>query len=82
MKKPDVKTIFDKKGFNLCSCHDGIWLYDKILGFNLSMKAKTKDDAFINALEYYQERLKEKENELNELKGKVKDFLSEIPEDF
>lgn len=63
----------------LSECKDGFWLYDTTRGMNLSMRAKTKDDAFVEALTYYQRRLKEVETELHSLKTKVDAFVSQFP---
>ncbi len=40
------------------------WLYDTTRGMNLSMRAKTEQAAFIEALMYYQKRLSKVEGEL------------------
>ncbi len=55
----------------LTECTDGFWLYDTTRGMNLSMKAKTKDDAFFDALKYYQRRLTQIEHERKALHDKV-----------
>lgn len=60
----------------LSECTDGFWLYDTTRGRNLAMRVKNKDDAFIEALEYYQKRLKEHENALKALQTKVECFVS------
>lgn len=62
---------------SLTECKDGYWLYDKTRGMNLSMRAKTKDEAFFKALKYYQERLMFVESELKALNGKV-DQIADI----
>ena len=65
----------------ISECKDGWWLYDTTRGMNLSMKAKTKDSAFVEALHYYQKRLKEVETNYTELKGKVDSFVSQFCEE-
>lgn len=57
------------------------WLYDYTRGMNLSMRAKTERDAFIEAIAYYQRRLAEVENEFSSLNSKVSDFISSISVD-
>jgi len=37
----------------------GFWLHDKTRGMNLSIRAKTAEAAFVEALTYYQGRLME-----------------------
>lgn len=79
------KTISQLKiddTLSLTECNDGFWLYDYTAGMNLSMKAKTKDEAFIAAIKYYQKRLLEYKSAYNSLKCKVDNFVNEfIPDD-
>lgn len=65
----------------LTLCHDGYWLYDKTRRMNLSMRAKTPEDAFVEALTYYQWRLKDVESSYNSLNAKVEAFVSQFVED-
>lgn len=65
----------------LSECSDGFWLYDKTRAMNLSMKAKTPTDAFVEALTYYQRRLLEVEQAHHSLSGKVAAFVSEVAEE-
>ena len=55
--KPKYVTIFKNENMYLLKGHDGFWLYDNVVGMNLGMKAKTEQEAFIEALSYYQRRL-------------------------
>lgn len=59
----------------------GFWLYDKTRGMNLSMRAKTETEAFVEALTYYQKRLKEVETELSSLQLKVNNFVCQFVEE-
>ncbi len=64
--------------------HDGFWLYDFTRGMNLAMRAKTRDDAFTEALTYYQKRLQEMERCYSDLKSQVDTFVNQFisePED-
>lgn len=63
---------------NLAECHDGWWLWDDTRGMNLSMKAKTSEVAFVEALTYYQRRLKEVEKELATLNAHVELFVKAV----
>lgn len=63
---------------SLTECRDGFWLYDKTRGMNLSMRSKSSDEAFFNALKYYQKRLLIVEAELRELNEKVNSFVSSV----
>lgn len=62
-------------------CTDGYWLYDYTRGMNLSMHAKTEQDAFVEALTYYQKRLLEVESKHKSLSEKVDIFVSQFVED-
>lgn len=59
----------------------GFWLYDKTRGMNLAMRAKTETEAFVEALTYYQKRLKEVETELSSLQLKVNNFVCQFVEE-
>lgn len=65
----------------ITECTDGWWLYDETLGMNLSMRAKTEQDAFVKALSYYQRRLKEVESAYKCLDSRVQAFVSQFTED-
>lgn len=67
--------LFKNETITLSECPDGFWLYDYTRGMNLAMRAKTVQDAFVEALLYYQKRLKHVENELKELKTLVDNFV-------
>ena len=62
----------------LSECMDGFWLYDSTRGMNLSMKAKSRDAAFVKALSYYQDRLLEIEGEFRTLKTLVTSFVDNV----
>lgn len=71
-----IELVVKTETIHLHRCIDGFWLYDETRGMNLSMKAKSGQDAFIEALEYYQERLTLIEQQYNDLCAKVDDFVS------
>ncbi len=63
---------------SLSECSDGFWLWDKTRQMNLSMKAKTPTDAFVEALHYYQGRLTEVEQKYRDMKTKVDAFVAQF----
>lgn len=65
----------------LTECTDGFWLYDETRGMNLAMRAKTEREAFVQALEYYQNRLKDVESAHNCLTKRVNEFVSQFTEE-
>jgi len=71
-----IKTEDLTVSISLSECNDGFWLYDSTRGMNLSMRAKTRDAAFIEALEYYQKRMTKVESDYQEMKDKVDKFVS------
>lgn len=64
----------------LTECVDGIWLYDKTRGMNLSMRAGSPQDAFVEALGYYQRRLAQVEADYRDMKRKVGAFVEQFIE--
>lgn len=60
---------------------DGFWLWDKTRGMNLSIRAKSPTDAFVEALGYYQKRLQDVEKAHTELAQKVDNFVAQFAED-
>ncbi len=69
------------KSLSISQCTDGYWLFDETRGMNLAMRAKTAEAAYLEALGYYQERLKEVENDYNNLKAKVDHFVGQFIEE-
>ena len=63
------------------SGHAGFWLYDKTRGMNLSMRAKTEREAFVEALHYYQRRLADVEQRHEMLRQKIDSFLCQFSDD-
>ena len=65
----------------MSECKDGYWLYDRTRGMNLSMKAKTQEDAFVEALTYYQETTKKVEDQLKKLNVSISIFINSISDE-
>ncbi len=63
-------SVSDKDGYK-----DGYWLYDKQRRMNLSMRAKSERDAFIEALTYYQQRLSSVETSYNAMRSRLHGFM-------
>lgn len=81
MSRPPISHKQLTPALGLSECHDGFWLYDETRGMNLSMRAKTAEAAFVEALEYYQERLLEVEKNYTDLKVKVDAFVTQFAEE-
>lgn len=69
------------KTLSISQCTDGYWLFDETRGMNLAMRAKTAEAAYLEALGYYQERLKEVEEDYKSLKAKVDHFVGQFIEE-
>jgi len=83
-RRPDV-VIKLSETLVLCEYRTGVdkgwWLWDETRGMNLAMRAKTSQDAFVEALTYYQRRLKEMETAYWGLKGQVDLFVAQFVEE-
>lgn len=76
-----IRKIFKIDTLSLHECKDGYFLYDYVIGINISMRAKTEQDAYIEALLYYQKKLKEVKNDYKLLNDKVESFISQFDKD-
>ena len=73
------KTIFTTDTLHMTEGDHGdkgFWLWDKAWGGNLSMRADSERSAFIEVVEYYQNRLTEIESENKEMKKDI-EFIAE-----
>jgi len=78
-KHISTKNLLDT--LDLSKCTDGFWLYDTTRGMNLSMRAKTEEEAFVDAIKYYQNRLTFVEGQLADITKKVDSFVEQIQKD-
>lgn len=74
-------TVFENDTITLSHGHDGYWLYDETRSMNLSMRAKTEQEAFVQTILYYQERLSEVETAYKKIKNQVNTFVNQFTED-
>ena len=73
-----IRKVFKIDTLSLHECNDGYYLYDYVVGMNISMRAKTEQDACIEALLYYQRRLVEVKRDYKILNDRVEGFLSQF----
>lgn len=73
-----IRSIFKTDTLSLCECNDGFYLYDTVVGMNIGMRAKTEQDAYIEALMYYQRRLQEVKADYKDLNTKIESFVSQF----
>lgn len=73
-----IRKVFKIDTLSLHECTDGYYLYDYVVEMNIGMRAKTEQDAYIEALLYYQKRLIEVKKDYKTLNDKVESFLSQF----
>ncbi len=73
-----IRKVFKIDTLSLHECKDGYYLYDYVVGMNISMRAKTEQDAYIEALLYYQRKLVEAKVNYKTLNDKVESFLCQF----
>lgn len=76
-----IRNVFKLDTISLTECNDGYWLYDYVVGQNISLRAKTEQDACIEAILWYQKRLASCKLDYKTLNDKVENFLSEFERD-
>jgi hypothetical protein len=76
-----IKNVFKLKTLSLTETNEGYYLYDNLAGMNIVMRAKTEQDACIEALLFYQKRYLELNSTYKELDNKVQNFLSQFEKD-
>ena len=73
-----IRSIKLTDTLTISECKDGYWLYDKTRGMNLSMRAKTKQDAYVDTINYYQKRCAEIEMKKKKLYDNVNNFIETL----
>ena len=84
MSRPAISTIKLSRTLLLSKCHSTsehrgeYWLWDETRGMNLSMGANSPQDAYVEALTYYQKRLSDVEKSYKDLKNRVDNFVNQF----
>ncbi len=78
MASKAIRHIKYTDTLTMSECKDGYWLYDYDRGMNVAMRAKTQEDAFVEALKYYQKRCAEVEEKKKKLYDSVNDFIESL----
>jgi len=73
-----IRSIKLTDTLTISECKDGYWLYDKTRGMNLAMRAKTEQDAYVDAITYYQKRCAEIEHKKKKLYNSVNSFIESL----
>ena len=75
MKTPNT-IIFKNDTITLYKTEkQGFWLWDETLKQNLSMRAVSEQAAFVECIEYYQQRLKEVESSYYAMRSRLHSFM-------
>lgn len=87
MSRPPIQHVKLTENLGLSECHPDSecrtaswWLYDDRAGMNLAMRAKTRDAAFVEAVEYWARRAKKYEDAYATLKAQVDAFVGQFAE--
>lgn len=76
-----IRNVFKLDTISLTECKDGYWLYDHVVGQNISMRGKTEQDACIEAILWYQKRLAAIKLDYKILNDKVENFVAQFISD-
>jgi fumarate hydratase class II len=78
MASKAISNIKLTDSLTISECKDGYWLYDETRGMNLSMGAETEQDAYVEAITYYQKRCAEVEQKKKKLYDSVNNFIESL----
>lgn len=88
MSRPSISTVKLNQHLTISECHpdsecrtNNWWLYDYRAGMNIGMRTKTRDEAFVKAIEYWARRALEAEKAHAQIKGQVDAFVSQFVEE-
>lgn len=71
-----LNTVKLTETLSLSECTDGFYLYDYTRGMNLAMYAKSREDALVESITYYQKRLEKESKALETIRAKVEGFVN------
>jgi hypothetical protein len=90
MSRPAIHNAKLNQHLTLSECHpdsecrtNSWWLYDDRAygsGMNIGMRAKTRDEALVEAIEFWVERAMEAEKAYSQIKGQVDIFVNQFVE--
>lgn len=85
MSRPPIEHIELNEYLGLSLCHpdsecrtENWWLYDKRAGMNVALRAKTRDEALVKAIEYWAKCSARFEKAYTELKAEVDKFVDTV----
>ena len=85
MSRPAINSTSLNNNITISECHpdsecrtNNWWLYDDRAGMNIGMREKTRDEAFVKAIEYWAKRAAGYEEAYNNLQSKVSAFVGQV----
>ena len=89
MARKPINSVQLNQHLTLSECHpdsecrvNNWWIYDDRAyrtGMNIGMRAKTRDEAFVESIEFWAERARKTEDALASLQTQVKSFVEHLP---
>jgi hypothetical protein len=87
MSRPSIHTDKLNEHLTISECHpdsecrtNNWWLYDDRAGMNIGIREKTRDEAFVEAIEYWAERAIKYEKLYLSIRSKVDSFVGQFIE--
>ena len=87
MSRRAISQVKLNEHMTLSECHpdsecrtNNWWLYDKRAGYNIGMRAKTRDEALVEAIEHWAKRALEAEQAYKQIKTQVDTFVDQFVE--
>ena len=87
MSRPAINSVHLNPYLTISECHpdsecrtNSWWLYDTRAGRNIGMREKTRDEAFVAAIEFWKKRATAAELAHSQLKTQVDAFVGQFVE--
>ncbi len=87
MSRPAISSERLTEHITLSECHPDSecrtvnwWLYDTRAGYNIGMREKSRDAAFVGAIDYWADRATRAEKELSDIQSRVSAFVGQFIE--
>jgi hypothetical protein len=85
MSRPSISNTSLNQHLTISECHpdhacrtNNWWLYDDRAGMNIGMREKTRDAAFVEAIDYWAERAMKAERAYEGIRMQVDEFVGKF----
>ena len=78
MAQKAIRSVKLTDSLTLSECKDGFWLYDYTQGYNIAVRAKTEQEAFVQALKFYQKYYFKERDENTFIITKLSEFIESV----